>query len=1261
MVNVILSPIESNSVSLSSAVTIVAQPRICTIRIHATALVTPRKARTGAVIMIAAFSIACFGPLALAQSGTIITPDDLHSIPWANPTANEAIRVLIIAPRFTLSDATEFARHVECELTVAPIWSRTEIGGPIHHPSAIPESNEREALAMLRDRLSKKYDLIVAANFDFRILPDSIIETLADKVGDGTGLILANIDPTLDQRWADGMTPLNDAEAFRSITRGIGDRHTPAWADGLEFLYLATLGAGNIAWLDYPGGAPATQCLQPLSADIGLDSDFSVNYFSLIVRCAHWAAGIQPTMTITSIDAVEVATADEEQVPAGLVREDVEEMQAAMHASAAKRFDVRLSGPADRDYSVRTRTRRPGDHGGALAVLTGTHHVQKGDELFPVYVAAGTGNYYLDVWLLDGDDVVDWFTHHVEVKQWPRIEQIEFDRSWIGRSADLAINGIVELNPYRATSTVARARAFDAVGRLLAQTESEVVHGTNRVRLVLALEDVAGPLVRIEIAALDRTAIEPAPWEYDVAATYRESLPVFDDAQIRSYQLLANWSVADQSVSRSAFVALRDLGLDGVYLPAGGTAVHDAAASGLRPMVGARMVRDVDQSGAEQESLFFNPRIEPLLDVVRDGAPMGATPFLLQRSIAPSADGVGNPNFVRSYQNAVQRDYHNINTVNAVWRTNFIDWSDLTQPTRRDSMRTKNFEPWMRYQAATDETRSANWDIMASLMRQAFEGARVGFDFTDPFPHESIDWRSTSAILAPPDPLTVERTRSYLAPDADGFMVFPDLLLEDGSAFGSWLPWYGLFHGFSHGVWPEAVGQADRVPSTLLLDANGDPRAVPPPALREVQKIKSGIGTLLLEADRNACGIAIYDSRTSEHLNLIERSFTTDSAQAQRALVALLEALDYQFDFVAPSAALDGALEEYDVLILPMARALSDDEVRTVFDFHENGGCVVADIAPGQFDENGIPRDVLPLDDLFGVQHPRPVQAAGPSGTLVELRLEDGRVTAALPAVYTDASVEPIDGHVGGMADHVPTWIVHDSDRGKAVLLNHAIPPYRDPSGETERGMRVLMGALLARWAPALPVDVQTRNGFFGETVHWRYGDAQVVTLLAHPLQKREAAKVRVNFPKSSRVYDRLVEGSRSKKGALDLEIGPGQPAVLVGLPYEVRGMELETAKSVVPGERLPFKVTLNTGKIKPGRHLIRVELVPPLNSPFGSRINYLEANGGVASGRLRLALNDRGGIYLLRAQDLLTGVVTERAIQVGVSTAANEPFGIRR
>lgn len=63
------------------------------------------------------------------------------------------------------------------------------------------------------------------------------------------------------------------------------------------------------------------------------------------------------------------------------------------------------------------------------------------------------------------------------------------------------------------------------------------------------------------------------------------------------------------------------------------------------------------------------------------------------------------------------------------------------------------------------------------------------------------------------------------------------------------------------------------------------------------------------------------------------------------------------------------ALAKYQVLILPNAAALSDDQVAAVKQFVETGGGVVATAETSLCDELGTPRDDFGLADLFGVSY----------------------------------------------------------------------------------------------------------------------------------------------------------------------------------------------------------------------------------------------------------------------------------------------------
>lgn len=90
----------------------------------------------------------------------------------------------------------------------------------------------------------------------------------------------------------------------------------------------------------------------------------------------------------------------------------------------------------------------------------------------------------------------------------------------------------------------------------------------------------------------------------------------------------------------------------------------------------------------------------------------------------------------------------------------------------------------------------------------------------------------------------------------------------------------------------------------------------------------------------------------------------------RKAWEEMLADAGLQYDFLAyDEVVLRGVPEEYRVLILPAAYALSDVEARRIAEFAGRGGTVVADFACGLFDPHGRGRARGALDGLFGVAH----------------------------------------------------------------------------------------------------------------------------------------------------------------------------------------------------------------------------------------------------------------------------------------------------
>ncbi len=211
-----------------------------------------------------------------------------------------------------------------------------------------------------------------------------------------------------------------------------------------------------------------------------------------------------------------------------------------------------------------------------------------------------------------------------------------------------------------------------------------------------------------------------------------------------------------------------------------------------------------------------------------------------------------------------------------------------------------------------------------------------------------------------------------------------------------WFYWHHLAHG-DRGLigWADGWFRQDEFPEERVLELG-----------RVIQK--------LARASENICGarwlddgVAIYYSHPSIQASWfidcqphgrtwLNRSSSMNNVLASTvgtfwAWTKLLEDAGIQYNFYSYADLLEQGLdpEEYKVLILPRALALSDQESEQMTRYVEAGGHIIADHCPGWFDQHLRGRQRPVLDDLFGIaDHP----TAGPG------QLFGGRLLAELDA-----------------------------------------------------------------------------------------------------------------------------------------------------------------------------------------------------------------------------------------------------------------------
>jgi hypothetical protein len=456
-------------------------------------------------------------------------------------------------------------------------------------------------------------------------------------------------------------------------------------------------------------------------------------------------------------------------------------------------------------------------------------------------------------------------------------------------------------------------------------------------------------------------------------------------------------------------------------------------------------------------------------------------------------------------------------------------------------------------------------------------------------------------------------------------MVF----MTTGFAHGPWEKhrvWYELLHG-SRGliIW-------DDKSEYVLKDGTVGPRGRE--AAAYYNEIRSGIGALLINSERQSEPIAIHHSQASLRIAWmlqqrpkgeawVNRNASSDEQDSnfrwlRESYCRLLEDLGWQYDFVDSAMIEQGELlrRGYRILILPDSSALSEAEAKAMRGFVEQGGVLIADRHPGSFDEHGK-RLVQPrLADLFDTKSPGPF---------------------AIRAIA----------------------------QGKAIYLNADVGNYyRDRLLGKEKSLHQLVGSLLKEGVdrPAYSVTVQPGASVVGIETHvFRNGGIDVVALHTNPQlsvadlgppetisnRRFESPQtVSLNLPGDFFVYDVRAAKALGKRRQLTVTLDPYQPSVFALAPDAVPPLRLQMPARLGRGET--GHIGMDFLGVSPAAvHVFHVEVVDPSGKIVSQYSGNLLAPNGHATKLLPLAVNDSTGKWEIRAKDLLSGQTQVSSVEV--------------
>jgi hypothetical protein len=549
--------------------------------------------------------------------------------------------------------------------------------------------------------------------------------------------------------------------------------------------------------------------------------------------------------------------------------------------------------------------------------------------------------------------------------------------------------------------------------------------------------------------------------------------------------------------------------------------------------------------------------------------------------------------------------YGTLAALNRQWESHFETWAAVTPDTTNQAMKRKgdNFSAWADHKEWMDVSFARAIRMGVDAVRSVDPEAYAGIAGAQMPGWGGYDYARLSHALTAVEPYDIGNNIEIIR------SLNPRLpFVTTAFARGPWEKhrlWYELLHGArGHIIWDE---KNDLVtPEGAIGDRGREVSA-------QYNELRSGIGALLIQSERQADPIAIHYSQASMRTEWmlarrpegdawVNRTSATERKDSEflrlrESYSKLLEDLGLQYNFVSYEQLERGELLKrgYRVLILPRSSSLSEAEAQNVREFGSRGGLVVADGEPGVFDEHSrrLARPALSEMVRMNALAYHQQRLLGTEG---ELHREMGRLLR--------------------QAGVAPAFAVLDGKDQAAV----GVEAHRFLNG----GVTLL--GLLSN--PQLRVDELgppefRSNGRF---------------------EKPRA--IRVALPADLFVYD--IRGARSlgKLRELKVTLDPYEPVIWALSAQPIPGLRVSAPRRASRGQLMNIGLSFD-GVSPAATHVFHLDVLDPEKNPVLHYAANVIAPAGHGRHTVPLAHNDAAGSWTVRVRDLLSGQENSSQIEV--------------
>ena len=1162
---------------------------------------------------------------------------------WANPLSGKPIRALVVAPRFAAYDMAGLAKHVECELELVLL------PGPGQFEPIAPEPKKVSNHDRLMKRLDDDLDAIVLAGIDTTVLPDDVLAAIVAKVRAGCGLYVSSYSGQVAPPLVELIATATKAEDAGFVVEGSGAGTTTEWEAGTDFLGLWVIDSGRIAAFDFTGTRPRTHALLPsLTKPLELVPEDEATYWSLLVRALRWVARREPELQITRIDRVAPSLPSESEIPPDLPQAFVEQSLQTAGLQIGETYRIVLSKKAERDYGVVARLRTPGRS--VPVVMNFGRGVRKGDISYSIQFQVAPGTHILDLWILDKDQIVDWFTQSISAPGWPAITSVTFSKRFLAPNdavdIELELPAQLEVSlPAQVSAPIPGtmyARAIDAFGRVVSESYVGIAPTARTAKLRLDFVDLLANSVKVEVFALMGPEHQPTALELIYGAYAFTHLPVYHAMQSPAFTVALWTDGAVEFGTQHGYRALQRIGFTAAASAPGNVPGFGISNGGLDPLP----VIALGQPGAQSQvaCIADNQRQSMELGGMRANVDLQWHSGLQRVFVTSGTDlealataPEGSSPCAALFGYHLQSLYPDVAALNAAWEQSFESWDAVIAPDIASQASAGAFAPMLDIATFHENAARPLIDGAFTRIRGIVPEARVGLAIRESDDPALSMWPAMTGMgdgtALPFSRGAVTEAEQFHKPGAIRYAVLSGDTATD-AAWAKWAMWYALAN-CHQGIWIDLDATTPNGEETrTLLTTDLEPTSLATDLASDARAIQRGYDALFSDAEPAVALIGVYRNAASDRIGAVANEELYVATQSRDAAIQLCRSLGYSVRIVSGDTTPN--FDGLKVLILPGVALLSDDEVAAIAAFHDTGGMLIADRLPGIYTEHGTRRSALALAERFGVTWPHDrgfaEQAVG--------GLANATATAR-PMV--DTAVHAGEGPAGN---------TYRADT-HTLLFNYNLAgsPWVTAMSKDDPSLvwrDELCEALVALGAtPNVMIDRTNSRSKETELFAHTVSGSVLTTLLRAPGDNSDEERLEIALPADHFHYS-LSDGIElARKKPLTLKLAPGKQVCVSSLPYRVKGIVLNAPAEVIFGQRLFFDARIDAEGAVTARHPLHVTF----STIEGQELTYYAKTVRTENGELReyipLARNEREGNYTLTVRDALTGLQASTPVKV--------------